>query len=191
MTIVASRSPITAEELFELPDDGGRCELVKGEIIRMAPTGAEHGVVTARIGHLIQEFALAHDLGLCCGAETGFILQRDPDVVRAPDAAFVATARIPEAGVPSGYWPFAPDLAVEVVSPSDRLADVHVKIAEYFAAGTRLVWLVEPETRMVHVYRSQQQVEVLGTGDVLEGGDVLPGFQCPVRRLFPPDRSSR
>ena len=191
MAILAPRSPMTAEELFELPDGGGRCELVKGEIIRMTPTGAEHGVVTARIGHLVQDYANKHDLGLCCGAETGFILQRDPDVVRAPDAAFVANGRIPHTGVPAGYWPFAPDLAVEVVSPSDRLADVHVKIAEYFAAGTRLVWLVEPETRMVHVYRSQQQVEVLGTEDDLEGGDVLPGFQCPVRRLFPPDRTSR
>ena len=191
MTIVASRSPITAEELFEFPDDGGRCELVKGEIIRMAPTGAEHGVVTARIGHLVQEYANKHGLGLCCGAETGFILERDPDTVRAPDAAVVLASRVPASGVPVGYWPFAPDLAVEVISPSDRLADVHVKIAEYFAAGTRLVWLAEPETRMVHVYRSQQQVEVLGTEDDLEGGDVLPGFQCPVRRLFPPDRASR
>ena len=191
MTIVAARSPITAEELFELPDNGGRCELVKGEIIRTTPTGAEHGVVTARIGHLIQEFALAHDLGLCCGAETGFILERDPDTVRAPDAAVVLASRVPASGVPAGYWPFAPDLAVEVVSPSDRLADVHVKIADYLAAGTRLVWLVEPETRMVHVYRSPQQVEVLGTEDDLDGGDVLPGFRTPVQHLFPPDRQLR
>ena len=188
MTIVATRSLITAEELFELPDGGGRSELVNGEIIRMTPNGAEHGVVTAQIGHLIQEYTLANDLGFCCGAETGFILQRDPDVVRAPDAAVVLGSRVPASGVPSGYWPFAPDLAVEVISPSDRLADVHVKIAEYFAAGTRLVWLVEPETRMVHVYRSPQQVDVLGTDDDLDGGDVLPGFLCPVQRLFPLDR---
>ena len=191
MTIVTSRSPITAEELFELPDDGGRCELVNGEIIRLEPGGAEHGVVTARIGHLIQEFVTANALGLCCGVGTGFILQRDPDVVRAPDAAFVASGRIPETGVPVSYWPFAPDLLVEVVSPSDRLADVHVKIAEYFAAGTRLVWLVEPETRMVHLYRSARQVDVLGMDDALDGGDVLPGFRSPVRNLFPPDRPSR
>ena len=104
--------------------------------------------------------------------------------MRAPDAAVVVKSRIPPTGIPSTYWAFAPDLAVEVVSPSDRLADVHVKIAEYFAAGTRLVWLVEPETRMVHVYPSPQEVEVVGTEDDLEGGDVLPGFSCPVRRLF-------
>ena len=133
----------------------------------------------------------AHALGLCCSTGTGFILERDPDIVRAPDAAFVASGRIPETGVPVGYWPFAPDLAVEVVSPSDRLADVHAKIVDYLAAGTRLVWLVEPETRMVHVYRSTRQVDVLGTDDALDGGDVLPGFRTPVQHLFPPDRRLR
>lgn len=89
----------------------------------MTPTGAERGVVTARIGHLTQEFVTAHDLGISGGAETGFILERDPDAVRTPDAAFVASDRVPETGVPASCWPFAPDLAVEVVSPSDRLAD--------------------------------------------------------------------
>ena len=191
MTLLAPPSPMTAEGLFELQDDGGRIELVAGELARMTPTGGAHGALAVRIGRLLDEYVEANDLGVCCGAETGFILERDPDTVRAPDAAVVLASRVPASGVPAGYWPFAPDLAVEVVSPSDRLADVHVKIAEYFAAGTRLVWLVEPETRMVHVYRSQQQVEVLGTGDDLEGGDVLPGFRCPVSRLFPPDRSSR
>ncbi|MDE2999766.1 MAG: Uma2 family endonuclease [Gemmatimonadota bacterium] len=187
MAILAPRLPLTAEELFDLRDGGGRCELVSGEIIRLTPIGAEHGVVTARIASALDEYVEANDLGVCCGADTGFILERDPDTVRAPDAAVVLASRVPASGVPVGYWPFAPDLAVEVISPSDRLADVHVKIAEYFAAGTRLVWLVEPETRMVHVYRSPQQVEVLGIDDDLDGGDVLPGFQCPIRRLFPSD----
>ena len=205
MAILAPRSPMTAEELFELQDDGGRIELVAGELARMTPTGGAHGALAVRIGRLLDEYVEANDLGACCGAETGFILERDPDTVRAPDAAVVLASRVPASGVPAGYWPFAPDLAVEVVSPSDRLADVHVKIAEYFAAGTRLVWLVEPETRMVHVYRSQQQVEVLGTEDDLSrcgfaGGDVLPGrrFRWKVRsecvqNLFPPvgDRPSR
>lgn len=185
MAILAPRSPVTAEELFDMPDGGGRCELVKGEIIRLTPNGAKNGVVTARIGNVLDEYVEAKDLGVCSGAETGFILERDPDTVRAPDAAVVLASRVPASGVPVGYWPFAPDLAVEVVSPSDRLGDVHVKIAEYFAAGTRLVWLVEPETRTVHVYRSTQHVEVLGTEDDLDGGDVLPSFLCPVQRLFP------
>ena len=184
MTAPALRSPVTAEELFELPDDGGRSELVKGEIVRMNPTGGTHSAVAIRIGRLLDEYVEAHDLGVC-GAETGFILQRNPDIVRAPDVAFVATSRIPATGVPGTYWPFAPDLAVEVVSPSDRLADVHVKIAEYFAAGTRLVWLVEPAARVVRSYRSPHDIEVIGDDGDLSGGDVLPGFRSAVRRLFP------
>ena len=185
MAVPAQRSGMTAEELFELPDNGGRSELVAGEIIHMVPTGAEHGVVTALIGHLIQEYSISHRTGVCCGAETGFILQRGPDIVRAPDVAFVAEERVPETGIPKTYWPFAPDLAVEVVSPSDRLTDMHAKIAEYFAAGTRLVWLVEPAARVVHSYRSPHDIEVIGEDGEVSGGDVLPGFRSAVRRLFP------
>ena len=147
MTIVTSRSPITAEELFELPDDGGRCELVNGEIIRLEPGGAEHGVVTARIGHLIQEFVTANASGFAAVPRPGSSSSGTPTSFAPRDAAFVASSRIPETGVPVGYWPFAPDLAVEVVSPNDRVANVHAKITDYLAAGTRLVWLVEPETR--------------------------------------------
>ena len=190
MTLSAPHPRMTAEELFDLPDDGGRCELVEGELAHRTRRGAANGALAVRIGRLLDEHVEAHDLGVCCGAETGFILRRGPDTVRAPDAAVVVKSRIPETGIPSGYWPFAPDLAVEVVSPSDRLAEVHVKIAEYFAAGTRLVWLVEPKTRMVHVYRSAREVEVAGSEQDLTGGDVLPGFRCAVRRLFPSDGSS-
>ncbi|MCE2514205.1 MAG: Uma2 family endonuclease [Acidobacteria bacterium] len=176
-------SPTTAEELFERPDDGYRYELVEGSPVRMTPTGAEHGVVTARVAYVLQEYALRHG-GVCCGAETGFVLRRSPDVVRAPDAAFVAGARIPKTGIPRSYWPFAPDLAVEVPSPSDRASDVQAKIADYFSAGTRLVWIVEPATRTVRVFRSPQDMEVIREGGELSGGDVLPGFRCAVQRLF-------
>ena len=129
MTVPVACSLMTAEELFDLADDCGRLEMVKGEIIRRTPTGAEHGVVAARIGHLLDEYVEKHDLGVCCGGGTGFILQREPDTVRAPDAAVVVKSRVPSPGIPGTYWPFAPDLAVEVVSPLDRLAGVHVKIA--------------------------------------------------------------
>ena len=111
---------------------------------------------------------------MCCGAETGFILQRTPDVVRAPDAAFVARERIPATGVPTGFWPFA----------SDRFTELQTRVAEYFRAGTRLVWIVEPATRTVHLYRAPHELQAFGEEDELTGGDVLPGFRCPVRRLF-------
>lgn len=176
-------APTTAEELFERPDDGYRYELVEGSLVRMTPTGAEHGVVTARLAYVLHEYALRHG-GVCCGAETGFVLRRSPDVVRAPDAAFVTRERIPKAGIPRSYWPLAPDLAVEVPSPSDRVTEVEVKIGDYFSAGTRLVWVVEPAPPTVRVYRSPEDVKVIQKDGELTGGDVLPGFRCEVQRLF-------
>ena len=184
MAVPAQQTLMTAEELFDLPDDDYKYELVQGELIRMAPTGGEHGVLTIRIGRILDEYVEAHDLGVCSGAETGFILQRSPDIVRAPDAAFIAKARIPESGIPKTYWPFAPDLAVEVLSPSDRFSAVQTKIAEYFSAGTRLTWVIEPATRIVYVYRSAHDVQALGEDDELSGADVLPGFRYAVGRLF-------
>ena len=177
-------SLITAEELLERPDDDYKYELVGGELVRMSPTGAEHGVVTSKLARMLEQYLDTSLAGVCCGAETGFILQRTPDVVRAPDAAFVAAERIPATGVPTGFWPFAPDFAVEVASPSDRFTELQTKVAEYFRAGTRLVWIVEPATRTVHVYRAPHELQAFGEEDELDGGDVLPGLRCPVRRLF-------
>jgi Uma2 family endonuclease len=150
----------------------------------MAPTGGEHGVLTVRIGRLLDEYVEAHDLGIVCGAETGFILRRTPDTVRAPDAAFIAKDRVPVTGAPKTYWPFAPDLAVEVVSPSDRYDEVQTKVTEYLTAGTRLVWVVEPATRTIFVHRASGVVQSLHEGEELNGEDVIPGFRCPVRRVF-------
>ena len=170
---------MTAEELFELQDDGYCYELVDGDLVRMTPSGGEHGAVTACVSQVLREYVETHG-GVCCGAETGFILRRTPDVVRAPDAAFVSRGRVPKDGIPKSFWPFAPDLAVEVPSPNDRFSDVHLKIAEYFAAGTRLVWIVEPATRRVHVHRSPHDVQVV------EGGWRVDWRRCaagiPVRR---------
>ena len=184
MAALTQPALMTAEELFDLPADDYKYELVAGELIRMAPTGGEHGVLTVRIGRILDEYVEAHDLGICSGAETGFILRRAPDIVRAPDAAFIAKARIPETGIPKTYWPFAPDLAVEVTSPSDRFSAVQTKIAEYFSAGTRLVWVIEPATRIVYTYRSAHDVQALGEDDELSGADVLPGFRYALGRLF-------
>ncbi len=180
----ALRSLMTAEELFQLPTDDYKYELAEGELIRRPPTGAKHGNVSVRVGRLLDEYVEAHDLGIVCGAETGFILQRTPDVVRAPDVAFVAKDRIPATGVPETYWPFAPDLAVEVVSPSDRVDDLQAKVGEYFTAGTRLVWVIHPRSRTVFVYRSPHDVRALGETDELSSADVLPGFSCRVSRCF-------
>lgn len=175
---------MTAEELIELPGDDYKYELVEGELIRMAPTGGEHGVLTINLGYLLYSHVKAQDLGIVCGAETGFVLRRTPDTVRAPDVSFVTKERIPPTGVPKTYWPFAPDLAVEVVSPSDRFDEVQTKVAEYLTAGTHLVWVVDPATRTVFIYRSLRDVRALGEEDEIEGEDVIPGFRCLVRQVF-------
>lgn len=184
MTNVSATPLMTADELFELPDDGYKYELVEGELLRMPPAGAEHGDIALNAGFLLKGHVKAHDLGVVCAAETGFWLKRNPDIVRAPDASFVSKERIPPEGIPRGYWPFAPDLAVEVISPHDRFDDVQEKMAEYFAAGTRMVWVLHPRTRTVLVYRSLHDVRSLGPDDELGGEGVIPGFTCRVAELF-------
>ena len=184
MTSVGTAPRMTADDLFQLPDDGYKYELVEGELIRMPPTGAEHGQIVTNVASLLRNHVKQYNLGVVCAADTGFWLKRNPDLVRAPDASFVSKERIPSEGIPRSYWPFAPDLAVEVISPNDRFDDVLEKVAEYFAAGTRLVWVVHPKTQTVLVYRSLHHVRSLGPDDELSGEDVIPGFICRVMELF-------
>lgn len=150
----------------------------------MTPAGALHGRVVMALGVLLHVYASQHKLGQVFAAETGFKIHVDPDTVRAPDIAFVAQERIPPTGVPSGYWELAPDLVVEVVSPNDSAADVQDKIEEWLNAGVRRVWVVYPDTQTIHIYRSLKEVNVLKSGDRLDGEDLLPGFSCAVEEIF-------
>jgi Uma2 family endonuclease len=174
---------MTAEELFGLPDDGLRHELVEGELRTMTPAGSEHGRVAARITARIVVHAEEHGLGEAYAAETGFVLRRDPDTVRAPDVAFVAFDRLPQ-GTVSGFGDLAPDLVVEVVSPSDRASEVSSKAAMWLDAGVRLVWVVDPQARLAAVHHPGGLVTVLREDGVLDGEDVLPGFRLPLSTLF-------
>jgi Uma2 family endonuclease len=133
---------------------------------------------------VVGQFVKTHGLGVVFGAETGFKLTSDPDTVRAPDLAFVRRERIPPEGMPQGFWPGAPDLAVEVVSPSDTYTAVEEQVREWLDAGTRLVLVVNPRTRTVTVHASQTQVTRLTESDLLTGGEVLPGLSCRVAELF-------
>jgi Uma2 family endonuclease len=137
-----------------------------------------------RLGSLIEQYARQNKLGIVYAAETGFKLKEKPDTVRAADAAFVAKARIPAEGEPPGYWAIAPDLVVEVVSPFDAAQAVQAKVAEWLAAGCSLVWVVYPETQTVMEYRSSNEIRVLTSQELLEGGEVLPGFACPIAQIF-------
>ena len=137
----------SAEDLLHLPTNGRRLELVKGKIYEMAPAGGRHGGVANTIGTLLGTHVRNHKLGVVFAAETGFILSRAPDTVRAPDAAFVSADRLPSDGLPDGFLELAPDLVVEVVSPNDRPSEVREKVAEWLEAGTRMVIVLYPSTQ--------------------------------------------
>jgi len=167
-----------------MPDDGFCYELVKGELLRMSPTGDEHGDVTMALAGPLYQHVKANDLGKVYAAETGFKIESSPDTVRAPDIAFVCKKRTIESGRIRGYRDGAPDLAVEVMSPGDSKRTVAEKTNEYFEGGARLVWVVNPKSKTVTVYRSPSDFTVLTERDMLDGGDVVPGFQINVAEIF-------
>lgn len=174
---------MTADELLVRPDDGLRHELIDGELRTMAPAGSDHGSIHLRLGTVVGGYVAAHRLGVLFGADTGFRLRGDPDTVRAPDLSFVSARRIPAGGRPGPkYFEGAPDLAVEVLSPSDTVGEGEAKLTSFFAAGCRLGWLIDPARETLTVYLPPgTPARVLGPEDILDGGDVLPGFACRVR----------
>ncbi len=181
MTTIVSIA--TAEDLWRLPDDGNLHELVKGELRTMAPAGFEHGNIGSNLLGLLWQVVRQRSLGHVVGPDTGFVIGRSPDTVRCPDVAFIRAERI-EGALVRGFFPGAPDLAVEVVSPSDTFEAVDEKVNDWLGAGTKLVWVVSPRQRTVTVYRPGTQVSILRAGDRLSGEDVVPGFECGVGEIF-------
>ncbi len=173
---------LTAEEYALLPDTGERTELVAGVVVPVMRPYAAHGSVVSRLLTILGEHVYPNALGELF-TESGFVVRRGPDTVRGPDVAFVAAERLPPDGL-DGFLEPAPDLAVEVLSSSNRPREVRKKLAEYLQAGARLVWVVDPRTRTVTVHQSDGAPRVLREDDELDGGSVLPGFRCPVASLF-------
>jgi Uma2 family endonuclease len=173
--VTTQAKDFTADKLLHLPDDGFRYELVRGELKKMAPAGSEHGNIAMDFGTLLNVHVRANKLGKVYAAETGFKLSTNPDTVRVPDVVFISQRRLDEVGPVQGYWPGAPDLAVEVVSPSDLYTEVSEKVAEWLQAGSEMVVVVNPRTQQVLVHLSPTVVKVLGVGDTLGGGEVVPG----------------
>jgi Uma2 family endonuclease len=174
---------LTLKQYEQLPeDDRYQEELVRGRLVREPKPATLHSLVQLRVGRLVDEFVERHGLGLTF-VEAGFILSDDPPTVRAPDVSFVARDRA--YGYPSdrlGRTP--PDLAVEIVSPSNRASALQEKVLDYFDAHVRLVWVIDPSSRTVTVYRSPSDIRVLRDAEELDGGDVLPGFRLPLAALF-------
>lgn len=173
--------------IAELEREGapeGRYELIDGKLVEMSPSDP----LPSRIGILIAAFLVHHvlpgDLGGVFGAEAGFVIFPDRETVRVPDVAFVSKERLPSV-TERGFYRLAPDLVVEVVSPSDRMRDVTAKAELWLEAGSRLVWVVDPPARSITVYERDRAPFDLGEADTLIGGEVLPEFQLPVHRIFP------
>lgn len=174
---------VTAEDVFKNPPVG-RYELVRGEIIPMAPTGFEYGYVAGNAYSALRSFVRQHKLGMVVTAETGFVLSRNPDSVRGADVAFVTTERATRQKNKEKFFEGPPDLAVEVVSPTDRAVDIEEKILKYLEAGALLVLVIYPRTKTLAVHRPGKDIRLLTFNDTLEGYDVLPGFTIPVSEIF-------
>jgi Uma2 family endonuclease len=174
---------MTLEEYaaFEEPDERYVSELVRGVVVREPRPGSVHGRVQVRIGAELDTWARRH--GARVTAESGYILGDEPATLRGPDVAVVLRPR-PSAGEPGGWVRGAPDVAVEVLSPSDTSMAVQQKTQEYLAAGSRLVWVVDPSLRSATVYRPDGSARVLRDEDTLEGEDVLEGFAVRLADLF-------
>lgn len=167
-----------------MPDDGYRYELVAGELRKMVPAGWRHGTVAGHLHTLLGAHVKQRKLGTVLGADPGFLLSRDPDTVLAPDIAFIKKERLVRQTSEETFWPGAPDLAVEVVSPSDTVSDVDDKVKSWLEAGASMVWVVNPKWRSMTVYRSATEIKTLTENDELTGEDVVPGFSCRVGDVF-------
>ena len=175
---------VTAEDLCRMPEplDGTRYELFEGELVQMTPAGGRHGKCCGLIARALIAYATEHGAGHVATNDTGVFTERDPDTVLGPDVAYWSRERLPE--MPEGFVEVAPDLAVEVVSPSDTQIHVHRKVLHYLDHGVPLVWVVDPGVQTATVYRSRQEICILGHEDEITGGDVLPGFSSRVGELF-------
>ena len=183
--MATSSQIVTAEELFRMPSGEHRYELVRGELHIMSPAGGKHSAVIMRLANRLGPFVEQRKLGETCAAETGFLLECDPDTVLAPDFAFIEQSRIPESGIPDAYWKIPPDLAGEVLSPSDSAAKAQSKAERWLSYGAREVWLIDPKKRTVSIHRPAAAPRVLTEHDSLSS-DLIPGFSCRVSEVFPP-----
>jgi Uma2 family endonuclease len=172
----------TIDEIERLPEDE-TFELLRGEPLPMSPVSLAHLVMTAVLIEALRSFVRQRRLGIV-GGEAGFVLPTEPEVLLAPDIAFVRRDRLPPRSAWDGFPRLAPDLAVEVVSPRETASEVNDKTLSYLDAGVRLVWVVDPKPRFVAAYTPDGVARILREGDEIDGGDVLPGFSLPVAALF-------
>lgn len=173
---------VRAEELPGISIPGKSIELVRGVLVVREPPSTRHGRVAARLSYLLCDWVYRHDLGAVI-QDAGFEIESDPDTVRAPDVAFVSRSRVDEIP-PTGFARFAPDLAVEVISPNDRPGELLAKVGQLLDAGSKLVWVIDPVRARAVVYRENGDVMIVAPDGALDGETVLPGFTCPIADVF-------
>ena len=178
-----STRPVTGDELLRMPGLNP-CELVAGRVVRMTPTNPTHGRIEVNVAAALKQFVRTQNLGVVMAGEVGVFTSRNPDTVRAPDVLFLSHERDAHRRRQQGFLDVAPELTVEILSPTDRPDQVRRKLGEYFAAGVRLVWVIDPATRTVQVHHGRGEPLSLAPGAVLTGEDVLPGFELPVDDIF-------
>jgi Uma2 family endonuclease len=177
-----TKTLLTAKELSAMGDEGKFCELVDGELVRMSPSFLPEARVVRTVQRLLDNFVFPRRLGEIFGPDLGYELT--PHRVRAPDVSFVSAEKLAAYGNPQEFAKVVPDLAVEVISPEVKYGYLQRKIRDYFEAGVRLLWIVDPEMQTVTVHRSPVDLYVLTAADTLSGEDVIPGFSCPIAELF-------
>ena len=182
MSEVAQQS-VTAEDFWQMLATDMQRDLVCGGVIERMPPGGQHGAIASELNAQLRAWAKAGPKG-CVGVESVFILARNPDTVRSPDVFYVRAEHIPETGIPEGFWEGAPDLAIEIVSPSESAADVRDKVRDYLAAGTQLMWVIYPRSREVILDTPDGLARTYDHNDELMGFDILPNFTCTVASLF-------
>lgn len=177
-----SGKPITADELYRMGDIGP-AELINGEIVKQMPTGHPHGFIENMIAFFLTLFVREHKSGRVITGEVGIITRRDPYSVRAADVAYISKERLAQAQE-EGFLDVAPELVVEIMSPGNSWSEAQEKLAEYFASGVQMVWIVDPQLAQIHVYRDLERVRLLRGADVLTGEEILPGFQVALSEIF-------
>jgi Uma2 family endonuclease len=180
MPTIAAK-PITANELLHMGDIG-RCELIYGELVMMSPAGFAHGEIASRIGRFLAEFVDEHDLGVVLAAETGYLIETNPDLVRAPDASFVRNERLPSRGRKQ-FFAGVPDLAVEVLSPGDTKREISEKVNMWLVHGTQSCWVADPDKMTITVHRTGEKSKRYAIGDELKD-ETLAGFVLPLSKIF-------
>lgn len=182
---MATTQPFTVDELMHLPDDGYQHEIVHGELVNMPPAGEEHGDISQAINHRLLNWEEGRNRGKVTVPDTGFVVTSDSRNVYMPDVAYIRLERLPPDRDRTKFIGTHPDVAVEIVSPSDRVIEVVRKVRTYLDAGVSMVLLVDPQSRSIDVHSPDRAVITLTDDDEFDGGDVLPGFSFRVGDIFP------